>query len=123
MRQIVIGFACVLAGGYSQAEDAVKRMLRAMDDISAALESVKDPATAKAAAPKIESAVAQMQQAKNQGDLVQGTTADKEKLERAYMPKVKEAANRLLKASLSAGIASGGDPAFLKAIDKMKNLK
>ena len=103
MRQIIIGVVCVLAGGYSQAEDAVKRMLRAMDDISAALESVKDPATAKAAAPKIESAVAQMQQAKNQGDLVQGTTADKEKLERAYMPKVKEAADRLLKASLSAG--------------------
>jgi hypothetical protein len=123
MRQIVIGFACVLAGGYSQAEDAVKRMLRGMDDISAALESVKDPATAKAAAPKIESAVAQLQQAKYQGDLAQGTPADKEKLERAYMPKVKEAIERMLKASVSAALASGGDPAFLKAIDKMKNLK
>ena len=131
MKKVTAGlmFTCVLTlcsgcgGGYSQAEQATKEMLSSMNDISAALESVKDKATAKAAAPKIEAAVARMQEAKKKGDSAKGTQADKEKLEKEYMPKIQEASDRMLKASMSAAISSGGDPTFMNAIKKMESLK
>jgi hypothetical protein len=110
-------------GGYSKAEEATKEMLSSMNDISAALESVKDKETAKAAAPKIEAAVERLKAATKKAEGVKGTQADKEKLEKEYMPKIQEASTRMMQASMTAAVASGGDPTFLKAIGKMKNLK
>jgi len=118
---LVAGYGC--SGGYSKAEEATKEMLSSMNDISTALESVKDAATAKAAAPKIEAAVDRLKAATKSAETVKGTKADKEKLEKEYMPKIQEASARMLKASMTAALASGGDATFLKAIDKMKNLK
>src|SRR2546428_686542 len=102
MKEVVAGFVLVCCG-YGQAELATKQMLSALRDMSAALESVKDKETAKAAAPKIEAAVARLQQAKTKADGIKGTKAENEKLEKVYVPKVLEALTRLQKAALSAG--------------------
>jgi hypothetical protein len=130
MKKVTAGlmFTCVLTlcsgcGGYSQAEQAVKEMISSMNDMSTTLESVKDKATAKAAAPKIEAAFDRLQEAKKKGDAAKGTQADKDRLEKEYMPKVKEATERWFKATLAATVASGGEPTFLKAMEKAKNLK
>ncbi len=130
MKKIVAGFvfACVLAGfsgcgGSSNAEDATKQMLSAMNDISGALESVKDKETAKAAAPKLEAAVARLQEVKKKAEGIKTTKAEDEKLQKEYMPKILEATTRMQTAGLNAGLKCGAEPTFMKAIEKMKNLK
>jgi hypothetical protein len=131
MKRAVTGFVCAwvlinLAGcssNYAKAEEATKEMLGALNDIIDALESVKNKETAKAAAPKIEAAVDRMQAAKNKADTIKGTQADKEKLEKEYLPKLAEAQTRMQKAALSAGLKCEQEPTFMKAIEKMSKLK
>ena len=108
---------------YSRAEDVTQGLLREMTAITLALESVQDKETARVAAPGIEAAVNRMQELKKKADAIKGTKADQDKLEKEYMPKVLEATTRMQKAAMSAGAASGGEPTFLKAVEKMKNLK
>src|SRR5947207_2032820 len=110
MKRAVTGFVCAwilfnisgCSSSYSKAEAATKELLSAMNDITEALESVKDKETAKAAAPKIEAAVDRMQAAKNKADTIKGSQADKEKLEKEYMPKVLEVTTRMQAAAITA---------------------
>jgi hypothetical protein len=131
MKKVTAGlmFTCVLtlcsgcSSGYSKAEDATKEMISAMNDVSTALESVKDAQTAKAAAPKLESGFDRMQGAKKKLEGIKGTKAESEKLEKEYKTKLMEAATRMQTALLSAGLKSGGDATFMKAFEKVKDLK
>jgi hypothetical protein len=111
------------SGNYGKAEAATQDMIAAMNDIAAAMESVQDKETAKVAAPKIEAGIDKMQVAKNKLDVVKGTKAEKDKLEKEYMPKIEEAGARLKKVALTATLKSGGEPTFMKALEKMQTLK
>ena len=132
MRTIVASAVCAVvllgtvgcsSGNYGKAEDATKEMIDAMNDIAAAMESVQDRQTANAAAPKIEAAVNKMQAAKTKLDAIKGTKAEKDKLEKEYMPKIEQAAERMKKVAVQAGMKSQGEPAFMKAMEKMQSLK
>ncbi len=132
MKTAVTGlmFACVLmsasgcsGGGYAKAEPATKQMIAAMNDISEAMESVKDKESAKAAAPKIEAAVDKMKEAKKTLETVKGTKADEEKLNKEYLPKIAEVTTRMQKAGASAGAKCEAEPTFMKALEKMQTIK
>jgi hypothetical protein len=131
MKITVAWFMCACAlvsasgcsSNYGKAEEATKQMLSAMDEVSAALESVKDKESAKAAAPKIEAATQRLAEVKKKLDTLKGTKAEQEKLEKEYMPKILAAGKRLEAAALPAALKCEGEPTFLKAAEKMKDLK
>jgi hypothetical protein len=131
MKKIVAVFLCGIglasipgcSGAYAKAEEATKEMIGVMDDISTALESVKDKASAKAAAPKISAGVDRMRDVTKRLEAIKGTKADEEKLNKEWLPKVKKAAERMQTAGLTAGLKSEGEPTFLEAVEKMKHLK
>jgi hypothetical protein len=128
MKQAITGFvfACLVisisgcGGGYGKAEEATKEVISSMNDISAALETVKDKETAKAAAPKIEAAAARFKAATKKAEGVKGTQAEKEKLEKEYLPKIQEASARMMKATMAAALSSGGEPSLQKALSSLK---
>ena len=124
---VYLPFALVSASGcssnYGKAEEATKQMLSAMDELSAALESVKDKETAKAAAPKIEAASQRMIDAKKKLEPLKGSKAEEEKLAKEYKGKMEEAAKRLQSGDYSSMVKSDSEPTFLKAVKTLEGMK
>jgi hypothetical protein len=126
MKKIVAGFLCAcmvvsMSGcSGSKHEGVMKDTISVMDEISVALESVKDKDSAKAAAPKIEAAADKLEALKKKAkDMGDPSKEEQEKLLKEYTPKLMAAAARMAKAGQEAGVKAAGEPTFMKAIEKM----
>lgn len=108
---------------YQKNADAAEEMIGIFDEYSTALESVKDSASAKAAAAKISSANKRMRAlAKSLKDLPKVTKSDKEKLDKEYLPKIKAATDRFTRAAFKAGRHARGEPSLVSAMKEMETI-
>ena len=109
------------AGGkVGKHEAVIKGIVEQLSALADALESVKDKDTAKTAAAKINKACDRLSAlGKEAKDLPKQTKEEDERLQKKYQADLIKAATRMQKAARPAGLASGGDPDFLKSIGRL----
>ena len=123
---VVVGliFAVAVSGcnsAYKKHEEVIQGLVKATSDFADALESVKDRETAKAAAVKINRIVDQLEElGKKAEDLPLITKRDDDKLIEKYKPEIKKQQERVEKVAFQAGVNSGGEPSFQKALERFK---
>jgi ABC-type transporter Mla subunit MlaD len=120
-----IVLACGLSGcgndAYEKSEAGAKDMIKAMNEIADALETVKDKDTAKKAAPKIEQAANKMEEiGKTLGNL-KLTKAQDDKLTKELEPEMNKAAARLQKVTAPAAAACEKEEAFMKSMLRLES--
>src|SRR5438067_6510666 len=90
-------------------EAVVKNMIKALDDLADALESVKDRDTAKEAAVKINDVCDRLEKLGKQAEgLPKLGKEDDKRLEEKFKPELVKATQRLQKVAFTAGTNSGG---------------
>jgi hypothetical protein len=123
---LCIALACSLAGcsgNYAKHEALYTDMLKALNDLADALESVKDRESAKAAAPKINEVCDRMSELGKRAEATPKVTkSEDDKLKEKFEPQFKKANERLQKVAFQAGANSGGDPDFEKSIKKLEGV-
>ncbi len=104
---------------YAENEAIIKDMIKCLNDFADALESVKDPETAKAAATKISQTADEMEALGKKAEKAPKLSkADNDKLENTYMPELEKAQKRFESVAPQAGVKSGGEPTFQEALKK-----
>ena len=129
-RSILFGLALVLAvPAAGRADDTAKHealmkdMIKALDDLGDALESVKDKDTAKKAAVKINKVCDDMTAlGKKAQDLPKLSKEQDTALEKKYKPQLEKVSARIQKVAFAAGMASGGEPDFLKSCMRLQEV-
>jgi uncharacterized membrane-anchored protein YjiN (DUF445 family) len=129
-RLILLGvwviLACSLSGcsdNYAKHEAIGNEMVKALNDLADALESVKDKASAKAAATKINEICDRIAEiGKRASALPKVTQSDDNKLKAKFEPELKKVSDRLAQVALKAGAASGGDPDFLNSLKRLEQV-
>ena len=110
-------------GGSSKHEKVIKGMVEQMNALADALENVKDKDSAKAAAAKINKICDKMAELGKEAEgLPKLSKSEDEKLKSKYEPELKKAGERMQKVAVEAGIKSGGDPDFLKAMQRLQEV-
>jgi peptidoglycan hydrolase CwlO-like protein len=115
-RLILVGLTLVLAcavggcGGTEKHEAVMKELIGALNDFASALESVKDNASAKEAAAKIDKVTAQLGDIAKKAEGLKATKAQNEALEKKFKPEMEKLEARIKKAGESAGTAAPGNP-------------
>jgi hypothetical protein len=129
-RSILLGLALVLAvpatshGADTDKHEAlIKDMIKGLDDLGDALESVKDKDTAKTAAVKINKVCDRMTEiGKKAQDLPKLSKDEDAALEKKYKPQLEKVAARIQKVAFAAGMASGGEPDFIKSCMRLEEV-
>ncbi len=102
-------------------ETLAQEMLKVLTNFAEALESVKDMETAKQAAPKIEKVAEDMDRiGKKLKDLPKLSKEEDAEFKKKFDPELMKVSKRLEGVALDAGKASGGEPTFLAALNKVK---
>jgi hypothetical protein len=108
---------------YAKNEAVAKEMIKAMNDLADAFESVKDKNTAKAAAPKINAVCDKMVDiGKKAETLPKLSQAEDEKLKKALEPELKKATERFTKVVPQAVTNSGNDPDFIASLKRLEEV-
>jgi hypothetical protein len=108
---------------YDKHEAVTKGMLATLNDLADALESVKDKASAKAAAAKINTICDRLEDLGHQADaLPKLTKSEEEKLEQKYTPEVRKARARFQSTGAQAARNCEREPDFLRAVKKLETV-
>jgi len=103
-------------GAYAKHEKEAKELIRLFTELSEALESVKDRATAQTAAQKINKICDQLEQLGQRiKNLPLISKADDKRLQDKYEPEIRKLNQRMISASTQAGMKSQGEPSFVQA--------
>jgi len=93
----VVAIALLLAGCKSDEEKAISSMIDKMNEQVAVLKTIKDPASAKAAAPKLQAIAADMKKLSDSADKLKPTPEEQKKLEEKYKKEMTATAEALMK--------------------------
>lgn len=120
---LLLVFSVAGCSGSSKHEAVIKGMVDQLNALADAMESVKDKASAKAAAVKINKVCDRLKELGNEAQGLPKLSKDEdEKLMKKYMPELQKANERLTKVALQAGLASGGEPDFLAAAKRLQEV-
>jgi hypothetical protein len=120
---LLLVFAVSGCGGPAKHEAVIKAMLEQMNALGDALDSVKDRASAKTAAVKINAICDRMKElGKDAEKLPKLTKADHDKLEKKYGPELEKVVKRVQSVAFQAGANCGGEPDFLKAAMRLQDV-
>jgi len=101
-------------------EKVMEEMLGLMKELLQAFESVKDRATAKTAAGRINKVCDGLEAvAKRAKDLPNPPPDVEDRLKKKYEPELKKLAEQMGQVAFKAGQASGGEPSFLEAAQRL----
>jgi hypothetical protein len=113
-----------LVGAYGKHEAAAKETISVFTELADALESVKDPRSALAAAPRIERVCDRMEQLEATiKNLPKLSREDDEKLVQKYKPEMTKLNERILRVAVEAGVNSQAEPTFMSALLRLKNVE
>lgn len=108
---------------YERYEKMIQNLEKALVELAVAFEEIKDAKTAETSATKIIATCDRLEQlGKKSEDLPRLGLKDSKKLEKKYMPAIKDAAKRLAKAVPEAAKNSAGQADYLKAVRRMKEV-
>jgi hypothetical protein len=100
---IVAVLPLALSGcGGSGADSLAKEQVGIMNDMAAALEGVKDDASADAAVAKLKELGAKLRENTKKGEAMKLSEAENKKLEEKYKPEIEKATNRMKSATEQA---------------------
>jgi hypothetical protein len=122
---VVVAIFLLMGGGstVAQHEAAIQEMLVVVNDFAAVLESVKDRNSAQAAAPRIRELTVRFQQTVEKAKALPKVTAEQDAdLQEKFMPEFSTAMQRMQRAGMSAGFASGGEPTFIAALHELEKV-
>ncbi len=109
--------------GHDKSEAFANDSIQAWNDLADAMESVKDPASAKAAAVKINEVSDRLVELTNRAkDPPKVTTGSDRLVQLGFDLKINEAMERFKQAASNAKGACGGDPDFVKAVHHLKEV-
>jgi hypothetical protein len=112
-----------LGGAYGKNEAAAKETISALTELADALESVKDPPSARLAAARIEAVCDRMEQlASRIKGLPKLSPEDDKKLEQQYKAEITRINERIVKVAFQAGVNSQAEPAFMSAANRLKTV-
>jgi hypothetical protein len=108
--------------GSSDPHDAaVKEMLAAMNELADVMDTVKDEASATAAAPKLKAVADRVKALKTKMDGMPKPTAEvEESLKKKYEEQMKNVMGRLMAAGMKASSVPGAQAAFQEAMKAMQ---
>lgn len=119
----VAAMLLLVAGCGDSPESVMDDTLATMNDMAAVLETVKDEATAKSAASKLEGLVEKMKSLKERADKMEKPSKEKEaELEKAYKEKMTAAGSRMMKAMMSAMQAPDAQKHLEPAMKKFQSI-
>ena len=105
---------------YKENEAAAKEMVECLEELVAALESVKDRNTAKAGADRINRACDRMEKLADRVPKLPKLTPEQDKkLENQIMPQINSLNQRMARIAFQAGLAAQGEPSFRAAVDRL----
>lgn len=114
-----VGVLLLTASGCSnraKAEKVVEEMLSILQQFNDTLASVKDKDSAKAAASKLDQLGQQIKALAEKNKDLKITKDDEKYLEEKFKPKFDEIGKTLSQNGMKAGLASMGEPTFMKAL-------
>lgn len=120
-----IGLIALIANkksGYDEAVKVTDEMFGEMENLLAALESVKDQKSAKSAARRINGIVDRITELYNKAKKIKVTEAQGEKLKKRIESKMQALMPRMMAAATSAGINSQEEPDFMRSMDRLESL-
>lgn len=120
-----IGVIALIANkksGYDEAVKVTDEMFVEMDNLVAALGSVKDQKSAKSASRRIDKIVDRINELYAKAKKIKVTDAQGKKLEKRMEAKMESLQPRLMKAALNAGMNSEEDPDFMRSMDRLESL-
>jgi hypothetical protein len=108
---------------YSKHEAASQDALKLLTELADAMESVKDPESAKVAAVRINKVCDQLEELeKRVKALPKLSAADDDRLKKKFQPEVDKINQRAAKAAFQAGANSRGEPSFLAAVKRLEQV-
>jgi predicted Zn finger-like uncharacterized protein len=112
-----------LADSYGKNEAAAKETISVLNELADALESVKDPPSARLAAARIEAVCDRMEQlATRIKGLPKLSPEDDKKLEQQFKAEITRINERIVKVAFQAGVNSKAEPAFMSAANRLKTV-
>jgi len=108
---------------YSKHEAAAQEVIQLMRELAEALESVRDPASARTAAAKIEQICDRIEKLEQKlKSLPKITQAEDKRLKNKFEPELNQVAKRAENSAFQAGVNSGGEPSFVAALRRLERL-
>jgi hypothetical protein len=123
---LIVGAIVVVrhfGNAYEKHEALSKEMIHGLNELAKALESVKDPESAKRAAVRVEKVCDQMEEIEWRAKaLPKITKADDERLRQQFEPDFQKTQARLNKVAFQAGVNSKGEPTFVAALKRLETV-
>jgi hypothetical protein len=129
-RTTILGLSLILGlglagckGGSDKHERVIKDMVDQMNSLADALESVKDKASAKEAAVKINKICDRLTELGNEAkSLPKITKSEDDRLMKKYEPEMNKATERLKKVTLTAAAKCDAEPDFMKSLERLEKV-
>lgn len=104
-------------------EAVIKGAIELLNELADALEGVKDRASARVAAVKIDKVCDRLGELSREAEsLPRIRKVEDERLQKKYEREIRKASDRMETAAFRAAPNSGGDPAFLKAVARLEEV-
>lgn len=120
---VVALFMLSRSSTYSKQEAAAKDIIKLLNEFADALESVKDPESAKSAAARIDKICDRLDElGKRAQALPKLTQAEDTRLRKQIEPELNQVNERIVKVAFQAGLNSKGEPAFMSSLQKLQQV-
>lgn len=111
---------CAGANDNKKADKLANNLLKQIENLVEAFESVKDKDSAKAAATKVNKICDELTKLSKDATKLRVTSAKDKELEKKLAAKMDALSKRMEKAAMSAGLSCEGEENFMKALQRLE---